>query len=236
FKLFSASKTVTALALGAYLYQNPTLKLETKVSTLVDLGTHIGDRPFASRDKISLFDLISMGTGLDWCEHAKCVAIDMIKATYGKQNKDTLKYVLSKPMKTRPGKRYNYSSGNYMILEKLLKDHMGATKYKTFYQDFLFKPLGIKKATLETDGEGLIYGASGVWLNNQDYSKIGQLIASRGVWKGQRLISDDFIETMMTPTPAAINASKAIRRTEGPVGASLWTNRKLLVIVISCPE
>ncbi|MEM7647351.1 MAG: serine hydrolase, partial [Pseudomonadota bacterium] len=87
-KLFSSSKIVTAMMVGAILNKHPELSLSTPISRYVDLGSNRDDRNKSWRNQITLYDTLSMGTGLDWCEYANCAAIDTLKMSYSNQQDD----------------------------------------------------------------------------------------------------------------------------------------------------
>lgn len=223
FKMFSTSKMVSALMLGAFLYRHPQWNLNTKASHLMDLGENGEDRNGA-RDDITLYHLISQGSGLSWCEYAKCLGIHSLRVNFGKRSTDALDFVLSQPVSRRPGTRYNYSSGNYLVLHGILREHLGERFYRQVYQRYLFSPLGINKSAVETDDTGLMHGGSGVWITNEAMAKLGQLVVNKGLWRGKRIISESFINTMLTVPEGIKRSGRKIRQWEGAAGASLWTN------------
>lgn len=226
FKLFSASKLVTALMLGAVLKQNSQWSLDTLVAPYVNLGYNSEDWDPEKRKKIKLKHLVSMSTGFEWCEYAPCGGVDPLRSFYGARNEDALSFVLSKKLVSNPGYKYSYSSGNYIILSAFLRNALGEKKYKKLYQDYLFKPLGIENSVIETDGKGLYLGASGIWLSAKDFAKMGQLLIDKGRWKGRPLIDESYVQYMVSMNKSMRRSSQGVKNWEGPAGASIWLNLK----------
>lgn len=54
----------------------------------------------------------------------------------------------------------------------------------------LFRPLGIDHPTVQFCPKGHFYGATGMELTAHELGKLGQLYLNRGVWKGQRILSE----------------------------------------------
>jgi CubicO group peptidase (beta-lactamase class C family) len=60
--------------------------------------------------------------------------------------------------------------------------------------EHLFGPLGIRDYQWEKHGDGLNYGAFGLWLRPRDMAKIGQLMLQDGRWEGRQVVPSDWIE------------------------------------------
>lgn len=80
----------------------------------------------------------------------------------------------------------------------------------------LFAPLGISDPPMTRCPEGWFYGASGMQLTVNELSRIGLLLMQRGVYGGQRLLSEDFVREA--------TAVQQMNR-EGGYGYFLWKYR-----------
>jgi len=84
---------------------------------------------------ITLEDLLTMRSGLDWVEGMPSYRAMM-------DSRDWTKYVLDIPMATDPGSQFNYCSGCSHVMSAIIEQstEMGTMAYA---RDRLFKPLGI---------------------------------------------------------------------------------------------
>ena len=228
-KVWSVSKTFSGLMLGR-LVQEKRIQLETSLADLnFDLGTNSEDQ--FSRKVWTVRNFWNMGSGLDWCEYKSCQAVDSLRLMYGEGKKDAAAFVLSRPVKYQPGKRYIYSAGNYVILQKIMRKVIGDEKeYFDYPYKSLLKPLGLKKSEFgfEKDGKGIYLGGSGLLLNLNAFSRLGLLILNRGEWsvegKRTKLLTSEFYDEMIRLSLPIKNSPQEIQDWEGPAGGSIWIN------------
>src|SRR5262249_15678835 len=97
----SVTKTVTSLLIGAAIDSGCLTSLDQT------LGELLGDLAPSDPDKaaITLRDLLTMTSGLDWTESGKIGYNDWATAP------DQVQYVLARPLVEPPGKVFNYNSG-----------------------------------------------------------------------------------------------------------------------------
>jgi CubicO group peptidase (beta-lactamase class C family) len=66
---------------------------------------------------------------------------------------------------------------------------------------------GYRNSWVEIDGQrmqsvsGGAHWGGGLWISSRDHARVGQLIINRGTWNGRRILSEDWIEQMTTPSP-----------------------------------
>jgi hypothetical protein len=250
-KLFSISKTVTALQYGrllklandgSFLGKNAfgvTTELSLD-SSLVDLLPSL-DYPAAHsliQQKMTgsptALHLISMASGIPWCEYVSCSSRDTLKMNYGRREDVVTAYIenlqtLPEGELTTPGVKYNYSAGNAVLLQAMMRTYLRSSYEETLKQEF-FAPLGINNYRYERDGTGLYLGGSSLFMSGQDVAKIGQLFLNDGrLPDGSQFIDAEFIELLRQPNnyAASEETPAEIKIWEGPVGSSLWINRRL---------
>jgi CubicO group peptidase (beta-lactamase class C family) len=61
----------------------------------------------------------------------------------------------------------------------------------------------MRSTLLSTDRFGDFILSSQVYTNARDLARFGLLYLNNGVWEGERLISEDWIEFVRTPAPAS---------------------------------
>ena len=105
---------------------------------------------------------------------------------------DWVEYILSKPLEAIPGSRHNINTGTGMVLAKIVEDVSG-TPLDLFVQENLFDPLLIREFQWEKAPDGTTNASIGLSLSVIDFTKIGYLILKDGIWKGQEIVSFDWI-------------------------------------------
>lgn len=141
----------------------------------------------APKDAMTLDDLLTMRSGLDWQE-----GDPVYNAMY--RSGDWVKYVLDKPMASAPGSQFVYCSGCSHVLSAILQQTTGQST-RDFAEQYLFKPLGIVDANWEADSKGIVIGGWGLNLTPREMAKLGYLYLRKGVWDGQQIVSSQWVET-----------------------------------------
>jgi CubicO group peptidase (beta-lactamase class C family) len=67
----------------------------------------------------------------------------------------------------------------------------------------LFAPLGMRTAVLEADARGNLVGSSYMYASTQDWARFGQFLLQDGVWQGQRLLPEGYVQMMQQVAPAS---------------------------------
>lgn len=102
-------------------------------------------------------------------------------------------YILSRGSKSKPGTRFDYSTGNSHLLSVILQKATGMTAYD-FGKKYLFEPLGMESVKCELDPQGYSDGGNGFSMNVYDMAKFGRLFLNKGEWEGKQIISQNWIE------------------------------------------
>lgn len=187
-KSFAAAITGIAIEEGALKneYQSIRPYLETDYPT-----TEWSD----GKSDITVFHLLTMSSGLDAIDFGLNRMSFANEGNYQNQE-DWAGYILSAPMVNTPGEHANYGSGNPHLLGPVLTR---ATKRKlSFYlHQHLLGPLGFKNYRLQTDDKSQPYFGGGWYLTARDLASFGKLYLQHGRWKGQQLLSKDWVRKSM---------------------------------------
>jgi CubicO group peptidase (beta-lactamase class C family) len=112
-------------------------------------------------------------------------------------------YAAGKPLDDPPGARWQYSSGTTVILARAMREVIGDDgAYRQFPRRALFDPLGMSSAVIETDAAGTFVGSSLMYATARDWARFGMLFLRDGVWDGERILPDGWVEYTRTPAPA----------------------------------
>lgn len=103
-----------------------------------------------------------------------------------------------------PGTYWDYENYDTLLLVIAMKKALG--DYKTYFEfprRRLFDKIGMRNTLASTDRFGDFILSSMIYTNARDLARIGLLYQQGGVWDGERLLSEDWIEFVTTPAPAS---------------------------------
>ena len=102
-----------------------------------------------------------------------------------------------------PGASWDYENYDTLLAVYAMKRALGSeTKYHEFPRRRLLDPIGMRNTLLSTDRFGDFILSSQVYTNARDLARFGLLYLRNGVWNGERLLSEDWIEFVRTPAPS----------------------------------
>ncbi|MEL7530396.1 MAG: serine hydrolase [Bacteroidota bacterium] len=147
------------------------------------------------KSEISLYDLLTMSSGLDAIDFGLNRTSPGSEAQY-QATPDWTQTILAVPMINTPGKEANYSSANPTLVGTMLQ--AATAKDLNMYQhEKLFHPLGIEGYVSQITPSNELYLAGGMLMRPKDMLKFGQLYLNQGVWQGQQILPASWIEASM---------------------------------------
>ncbi|HNP16867.1 MAG TPA: serine hydrolase [Fulvivirga sp.] len=200
---WSMTKSITATEVGMLVKDG---KLDVMQPAPLDLWKN------DARKDITIDQLLRMSSGLKWDENyaGPSSATNMLF-----KSADMGAFAMKQPLAYTPDENWYYSSGTSNIISKIVRQTVGETEQQNFVRDRLFSPLGMTSAVIEPDASGTYVGSSYMYATPRDWAKFGLLYLHDGVWNGQRLLSEDWVKYVSTPTPKA---------PKGEYGAHFWLN------------
>ena len=103
----------------------------------------------------------------------------------------------------QPGTFWDYENYDTLLGVYAMKLMIGdAQAYLEFPRKRLLDKLGMRSTLLSTDRFGDFILSSQVYTTARDLARFGMLYAQNGVWKGERLVSEAWIDFARTPAPA----------------------------------
>jgi CubicO group peptidase (beta-lactamase class C family) len=179
--MFSVSKSFTSTAIGLAVSEG---RLSVDDPVISFFPSYVTPEISENMGTLKVRHLLSMSTGHDE---------DTMIALRNNPDKDWVSVFLSRPIKYEPGTHFLYNSGASFMLSAILQSITGQTALE-YLRPRLFTPLGIENPLWQTNHSGINLGASGLRLRTGDLAKFGQLYLQRGVWNGQCLIPEEWIE------------------------------------------
>jgi CubicO group peptidase (beta-lactamase class C family) len=102
-----------------------------------------------------------------------------------------------------PGSRWEYANANPHSLWKIIRDTVGPDEYPTFPRRALFNKIGMRSALIEPDPYANFVGTSFGWATARDWARFGLLYLNDGLWQGERILPEGWVQYTRTPAPAA---------------------------------
>lgn len=191
---WSMAKSLTNAMVGLLVREG---KLDPAARAPIHEWSDQGDDPRAA---ITLDHLLRMSSGLEFGEHYGPFGegSDMLFV-----DDDAAERAIGKPLAAEPGRVFAYSSGTANIVARVVGDCFAdADAQREFVERELFEPLAIRTAVLELDRGGHFIGSSFASMSGRDWLRLGQLYLDDGVWQGQTILPQGWVEYTRTPAPA----------------------------------
>lgn len=208
---FSMAKSFIGLLIGIAID-------EGKINSVDDpVGLYL--EQYKNHPELKIKHLLTMSSGIDFDESYNSPFGHMAKAYYGtdikKLNED---YTVT----SKPGEIWKYLGGNTIILSFIIEKVSGMS-ISQYMSRKVWQPLGAKNEALwsldQKDGAEKAYCC--FYSNARDFARIGQLINNKGLWNGQRIITEKYLEAATMP---AFNLTDKNGKTVDFYGYQIWTS------------
>lgn len=176
--LYSLSKSFTSTAVGICVDEG-LLSPETKMCEL--FADKMPEEMTDALRKVTLHDLLSMQSG-----HTACV-LDRIRWA-----DDTVKAFFEQPTVYEPGTVFAYSTAATCMCAAAVERVTGK-KLVDFLDERLFSKLDISKPVWRECKDGQTLGGTGLELSSNDITKFGMMLKNKGVYNGERIVSEDYL-------------------------------------------
>jgi CubicO group peptidase (beta-lactamase class C family) len=194
--LQSVTKSVTSLAVGLAIDRGHLRLSDTPLALFRDY------EPVAALDArkqaLTVRDLLMMQSGFDWNEDSyEGSPLQRLNTC----RCDWIRFMVDWPMREQPGTRWQYISGNTILLGAIVGRATGQ-RIDQFLDEHLFAPLDVRDARWERGlPDGLPHTGGGLFLRSRDMAKLGTVIAANGSWQDRAVISSSWIaESTTAPT------------------------------------
>lgn len=195
--IHSDSKSFTSLCIGIAIDKGFIMSVDQSIFDYLPGYEHY---KVNGKEKITIEHLLTMTSGLEWEEWKISLAStenDQIALWFYEDG--PVHYILNKPLVEVPGTHFNYSGGDIQLLAEILHNATGM-KLDEFSAKYVFEPMGIDTYDwwlIYPSGE--IQAAGGLKLTPRDMVKIGAMMLNKGVWKGNRIISENWVAQCIAP-------------------------------------
>lgn len=181
---------------------------------LVDIDKPMGSPHWAAGDaraQIPWRNWINMIDGQDYHEIGVTdqTRSDAAKMLFGPGRLDVARYAASLPLVHPPATHWNYNSaGVNLISDALARVFAPGTtgadrrsRMSAVMKAELFTPIGMTSAQPEFDATGNFVGSAFVYATARDWARFGLLYLRDGVWDGQRILPEHWVDFARTKAP-----------------------------------
>ena len=187
----------------------------TLIGMLVDQGRMQMDEPLGfdwlprarspesdPRNAITLRHVLNMSSGLDTIDNGGLEYATGSGMSYW-AGASSVRGALRQAMIREPGTNWDYENYDTLLAVYKMKQVLGDEQtYREFPRRALLDKIGMRNTLLSTDRFGDFILSSQVYTNARDLARFGLLYLQKGVWNGERLLSEEWIDFVRTPAPA----------------------------------
>ncbi len=187
----------------------------TLIGMMVDEGRMALDEPLGfdwlprarssetdPRNEITLRHVLNMSSGLETVDNGGLEYATGSGLAYW-AGASSIMGMRRRALIREPGTFWDYENYDTLLGVYAMKLAIGdAQEYLEFPRKRLLDKIGMRSTLLSTDRFGDFILSSQVYTNARDLARFGLLYLNNGVWNGERLISEDWIDFVRTPAPA----------------------------------
>lgn len=197
-RTWSTAKSIAATLIGM-LVDEGKLKLDAPLAVDWLPATHTGSDPRAA---ITLRHLLQMSSGLEPVDNDELEDATGSGLAYW-AGASSSRAARSRGLIREPGTNWDYENYDTLLAVFAMKQALGDAKtYLEFPRRALFDRIGMRSTLVGVDRFGDFILSSQIQTNARDLARFGLLYLNGGMWKGERLLSQEWIDFVRTPAPA----------------------------------
>lgn len=192
--IFSVSKSITSLLCGIAVDEGYIESIDDPVTKYVP--------ELKGRDprweRLTVRHLLDMRSGLDFKEDYRFSVKDMknlnamAELNYGH---NLMRQIRNMKFRCEPGKEEHYDSMTTAVLGVVI-EHATGKHYADYLSEKVWQPLQMESVAfvnIDSRKHDVPHAFGGITLTITDLAKIGRLYLNKGMWGGQRIVSEDWI-------------------------------------------
>ena len=127
---------------------------------------------------------------------------------------DMARFSATRRQFAEPGEHWEYMSGQTNLAMHALQAELGTSLMDQLaaVRAEIFEPIGVYSAIIEPDEAGTLVGSSYMYATAHDWARLAQLYLDDGVWEGERILPEGWVERVTTPTDGS----------DGAYGIGFW--------------
>jgi len=186
---FSMAKSIISLLVGCAVEDGYIHSLDDPISKYLP--------ELKAGDSLTIRNLLTMSSGLSWDESYSSLFSQTTKGYYGS---NLPKLVLSQISLEKPGKYFEYRSGDTQLLSLIVERATGKT-LSDYVSERIWSKIGAEHNALWClDRKNGVEKAFCCFNSNaRDFARFGQLVLNNGSWNGKQIIPLDYLHQAVQP-------------------------------------
>ena len=190
----SVSKSFTSLLAGSAILQGHVASVSDPISKYLPEHRQLLT---GGREAITVEHLLTMSAGLDWNEMSTPPTDPGNARVQEVMSDDSIEFTLARDLVETPGAVFNYSGGMVTVLGEVVRNATGSESLLAYVENSTLARLGFEDLGWLGQKDGRQNAAGGLRLRPRDLAKIGQLMLDDGVWRGERLLPEGWVEASL---------------------------------------
>ena len=185
---FSMAKSVTSILIGCAIDEGLIKSVDEPITS------YIPELKKNGLDKVTIKHLLQMTSGIKFNESYINPFGDAASFYYGLNLR---KEIGKMKLKTEPGKKFEYVSGNTQLLGLVLERSLKDKTITSYLQEKIWTPLEMEydaSWSIDRKKNGLEKTFCCLNARARDFAKIGRLYKNKGNWNGKQIVSQKWVE------------------------------------------
>lgn len=208
---FSMAKSITGILAGIALKEGNIRSLDDPIVN------YLPELKGSAYDGVTLKQILTMTSGVSWNENYRSSRSDVAKMTqYAAISEQAfLRYMASRPRQHKPGRHFNYSTGEAGLVGSVIRRATGKSLAQ-YLSEKVWVPAGMKQdAFWLTNYGGQEINGCCFSATLQDYGRLGMLMLNEGQVEEKEVLSSTWVKALSSST-------KASRAQNRPYGYQWW--------------
>jgi hypothetical protein len=185
---FSMAKSVTSILIGCAIDEGLIKSVDEPITNYI---SELKNNGF---EKVTIKHLLQMTSGIRFNESYVNPFGDAASFYYGLNLR---KEIEKMKLKTEPGKKFEYASGNTQLLGLVLERSLKEKTITSYLQEKIWTPLEMEydaSWSIDRKKNGLEKTFCCLNARARDFAKIGRLYKNKGNWNGKQIVSQKWVE------------------------------------------
>jgi len=190
--LCSATKSFTSALIGIAIDKGFIQSVNQSIfEYLSDYSDILNTTP--QKGAITIEHLLTMTSGLEWDDETYPYSDPRNDMYQMFNSSDPIRYILLKPLIEIPGTVFAYRNCNTNVLGAIVHQ-ASENRLDYFSGNYLFNKLEIREFEWQMISQNVVFCSGDLRLRPRDMAKFGYLYLNGGMWKGERIISQEWID------------------------------------------
>jgi CubicO group peptidase (beta-lactamase class C family) len=185
---FSMAKSVTSILIGCAIDEGLIKSIDEPITN------YIPELKKNGFDKVTIKHLLQMTSGIKFSESYVNPFGEAASFYYGLNLR---KEIEKMKLEREPGKKFEYASGNTQLLGLVLERSLKEKTITSYLQEKIWTPLEMEydaSWSIDRKNNGLEKTFCCLNARARDFAKIGRLYKNKGIWNGNQIVSQKWVE------------------------------------------